>query len=262
MEILDFTVRSCLHMVRYDPLSWSHEALGSGVMIQYKNRFFVCTVSHFTDYPDKSIGILTGRTKGPTAELYELGDFSYMDRIEFEEHPDAEDLELILQNPSRSATRLDIAFKEIPLIDNLLQPERVHKLSDEYTLTVNSGAKWFPIVDDDYEIDTSEYCSFYGRIRPNPNNGILEYQEQLYWGLPIVSLSDDFIKMDLGAPIRDYARFKGCSGAPIIDMRGRLVGVLTHGDKDLNSPYIYGFRFDRVKQWIDLMYFQEPLSQM
>ena len=66
--------------------------------------------------------------------------------------------------------------------------------------------------------------------------------------------------MDLGEPVADGSRFKGCSGAPVIDSNGRIIGLVTHGQKDLTKPYIYAFRFDKLKQWIDLMYFQEPIS--
>jgi len=67
---------------------------------------------------------------------------------------------------------------------------------------------------------------------------------------------------NLGAPIKDHTRFKGCSGAPIIDTRGRLIGLVTHGEKDTTKSSIYGFRLDKVKQWIDLMHFQEHLSKL
>ena len=128
-------------------------------------------------------------------------------------------------------------------------------------MTVEEGGKTMLIVDDDYEIDKDELCSFYGRIRPSLTNGILDFQEQLYYGLTIKNIGEHFIEMDLGESIKDHNRFRGCSGGPIIDTRGRLIGLITHGGETTESS-IYGFRFDKVKQWIDLMYFQEPLSKI
>ena len=75
----------------------------------------------------------------------------------------------------------------------------------------------------------------------------------------IKNVNENLIEIGLGAPIGDHKRFQGCSGAPIIDTRGKLIGLVTHG-KDVSTSSIYGFRFDKIKKWIDLMYFQEPLA--
>lgn len=262
MEILELTVTSCIHLIRSNLTDMHPQSLGSGVIVKYKERFFICTVSHFSDYPDQNVGIVTGRIKDNQTEIFYLGDFSYLTHIKFDEVPDTEDLEYCITNPDKSGTKLDIAFREISLLDNIYQHKRVFDLKDLGTLTINEGGKSMIIVDDDYLIEKDELCSFYGRVRPNIENGILDFQEQLYWGLSIKNIGEHFIEMDLGSPIYDHYRFKGCSGAPIIDTRGRLIGLVTHGDSDKLKSSIYGFRFDKVKQWIDLMYFQETLSKI
>jgi hypothetical protein len=256
MDLLELTVTSCIHIVRSNLIDYIPKSIGSGVIIKYRDRYFICSVSHFTDHPDQNVGIITGRIKDKKTEILYLGDFSYMTFLSFEDEPSMEDLEFCLDNPDQSGTKLDIAFRETELLENIYQPQRVFNLDEIGTLTINEGGKSMIIVDDEYSIDTSELCSFYGRIRPNFENGILNYQEGLYYGLSIKSLSEHFIEMNLGASINDYTRFKGCSGAPIIDTRGRLIGLVTHGPKDLKSSSIFGFRFDKVKQWIDLMYFK------
>lgn len=262
MDILELTVTSCIHLIRSNLTDLNPQSLGSGVIVKYKDRFFVCTVSHFSDYPDQNVGIVTGRIKDNQTEIYYLGDFSYLTQIKFEDEPDAEDLEYCLTNPDKSGTKLDIAFREISLLENIYQHKRVFDLNGLGTLSINEGGKTMLIVDDDYQIKKDELCSFYGRVRPSIENGILNFQEQLYWGLTIKNIGEHFIEMDLGSPINDYSRFKGCSGGPIIDTRGRLIGLVTHGDSDKSKSSIFGFRFDKVKQWIDLMYFQEHLLKM
>lgn len=262
MGIIELTVTSCIHLVRSNLTDLRPLSVGSGVIIKYKERYFICTVSHFSDFRDQNVGIVTGRVRDNQTEIYYLGDFSYLTRMTFEDDFDSEDLEYCLANPDRSGDKLDIAFREIELLENIIQHERIFKLNGLDTITVNEGGKAYLIVDDDYQIDDNELCSFYGRIRPDFSDGMLKFEEQLYWGLPIKSVSEYFIEMDLGAPIRDHSRFKGCSGAPIIDTRGRIIGLVTHGDKDPSGSSIYGFRFDKVKQWIDLMYFQEPMVNM
>lgn len=262
MGIIELTVTSCIHLVRSNLVDLKPISVGSGVIIRYRERYFICTVAHFSDHTDQNVGIVTGRMKNNETEIYYLSDFSYLTKIRFEEEPDAEDLVYCIENPDKSGDKLDIAFREISLLENIIQNKRVFDFDGVGTITVNEGGKTMLIVDDNYQIEKNEFCSFYGRIKPNFENRVLNFEERLYWGLPIKSISEIFIEMDLGSPIQDHKRFKGCSGAPIIDTRGRLVGLVTHGDKDTSKSSIYGFRFDKVKQWIDLMYFQEPISNI
>lgn len=262
MEVLELTVTSCIHLIRSNLTDLKPQSLGSGVIVKYKDRFFICTVSHFSDVPDQNVGIVTGRVKDNQTEIYYLGDFSYLTQIKFEDIPDAEDLEYCLSNPEKSGKKLDIAFREISLLENIYQHKRVFDLNVLGTMTINEGGKTMVIVDDDYQIEKDELCSFYGRIRPSIIDGVLHFEEQLYWGLTIKNIGEHFIEMDLGSSIQDHTRFKGCSGGPIIDTRGRLIGLITHGESDITKSSIYGFRFDKVKQWIDLMYFQEPIASI
>jgi hypothetical protein len=262
MEILELTVTSCIHLVRSNLTDLQPKSLGSGVIVKYKDRFFICTVSHFSNHPDENVGIVTGRVKDNQTEIYYLGDFSYLTQIQFKDVPDAMDLEYCLANPEKSGTKLDLAFREISLLDNIYQHMRVFDLNGLGTMTINEGGKTMLIIDDNYQIEKDELCSFYGRIRPSMVNGVLHFEEQLYWGLSIKNIGEHFIEMDLGSPINDHTRFKGCSGGPILDTRGRLIGLVTHGDNDTSKSSIYGFRFDKIKQWIDLMYFQEPLASI
>lgn len=262
MEVLELTVTSCIHLVRSNLTDLQPKSLGSGVIVKYKDRFFICTVSHFSDFPDEKVGIVTGRVKDNQTEIYYLGDFSYLTQIQFEDLPDVVDLEYCLANPEKRGTKLDLAFREISLLDNIYQHKRVFDLNGIRTMTINEDGKTMLIVDDNYQIKKDELCSFYGRIRPSMVNGVLHFEEQLYWGLSIKNIGEHFIEMDLGSPINDHTRFKGCSGGPILDTRGRLIGLVTHGENDTLKSSIYGFRFDKIKQWIDLMYFQEPLASI
>lgn len=261
MEILKLTVTSCIHLIRSNLNDLKPESLGSGVIIKYKERFFICTVSHFSDYEEQNVGIVTGRVKDNQTEMYYLGEFSYLTQIKFEGVPDAKNLEFNFNYPEKNGTKLDLAFREIPLLENIYQHKRVFELNELGTMVVEEGGKTMLIVDDDYEISKDELCSFYGRIRPSIIDGVLDFTEQLYWGLSIKNIGEHFIEMDLGEPINDHNRFRGCSGGPIIDTRGRLIGLVTHGGETTESS-VYGFRFDKIKQWIDLMYFQEPLASM
>jgi hypothetical protein len=230
--------------------------------VKYRERFFVCTALHFANHEGTAIAINTGMVKDKQLQLYILGDFSTISQITFEETPDAEDLEFSFSNPDKSGQKLDIAFREVPLLDNILQHER-HFVWDEFgEMKIPKDGKTMPIIDGEYELDENQLCSFYGRIRPHYENGGLATADQLYWGLGIKNIGEHYFEMDLGEPIRDHQRFKGCSGAPIFDTRGKMIGIVTHGSSNVNDSAIYGYRIDRLKRWIDLLYFNEEIISL
>jgi hypothetical protein len=254
--IIEIAVKTCIHMVRSELPNTKPISFGSGVLVIYKERYFICTVSHFTDYPNQTSGIVTGRViKNGMEEVYYLGDFSYVTKISFEELPDAEDLTFCIDNPNRSGEKLDVAVREISKLDNIIQKQKEFYFDDIGEIIVNEGGKAMVIVDDDYIVNCKESCTFFGRVIADNEENKLELEEKLYHGLPIKSIGDEFIEMDLCEPIHDHKRFKGCSGAPIIDTKGRLIGLVTHGEKDTSKSSIYGIRFDKVKRYIDLWYF-------
>jgi hypothetical protein len=258
VNIIELTVSSCQHMVKGVPPKFLNPILGSGVIVQYRKRFFVCTVEHFTRVAGQEIGIVTGRIKDSTTEIFVLGDFSYIQAVEFEDEPDAEDLIYAIENP-KSGKFLDIAFKEIATPRDLVQPKRVIELADGGVVRIPYGPKNYLTVDEDFQIDEDEVFSFFGRIKPIFSKGKLEFQEALYLGLTFKGFKDPFFELDLGGQIKDFNRFRGCSGAPILDSEGRLVALVTHGPKNNHSTSVFGFRFDYVKQYIDLMYFSKSV---
>lgn len=258
--VLSLTITSCIHMARAKSHEDLNPAIGSGVIVRYKYRYFLCTVAHFTKNDGSKIYIYTGRNdKNGHTETYEFesGGFTYISELSFifEEEPDAEDLQCFLENPN-NGKYLDVAYREISLLDNIVQSEKTLNLDGFGELKIPYNGKSIILVDNDSEINVDTLCSFFGRIRPDLSKGILDFEEMLYWGLPITAIEEIYVEFDLGNPICDYSRFKGCSGAPIIDSTGKLIALVAKGSPEgINSYKIYGFRFDVIKKWIELTHF-------
>mgnify|MGYP001796326283 CR=1 FL=1 len=94
MRIIELTVTSCIHLIRSNLKDYKPLSVGLGVIIRYKERYFICTVSHFSDYKDQNIGIVTGRIKDNQTEIYYLEDLSYLTQLYFDDDLDSEEKSL------------------------------------------------------------------------------------------------------------------------------------------------------------------------
>jgi len=259
MNLIENTVTSCIHLLILKRHDRTLAGIGSAVIIRYKDRYFLCTVHHNIRNPATMACIATGRTNGENSETIEIGDFSYVEKFSLPD-PTSQSLTEILEGEQPSDT-LDIAFREISLLDNIVQQRRVIPTPDG-DFEVPAGGKSYVIADDDFDFDTNSAYSFYGRVRPAIIDGkFLDFEENLITGINLIEVQDLFLKFDLGRSIVDHSNFRGCSGAPIFDFEGRFVGLVSGGSRDVTLPYIYGFRADKLKEFIELTYFREFPTQ-
>lgn len=260
VSLAEYIIRCCIHLVSSQLPDTKALQIGSGVIIKYKERFFICTADHVSGVKGTSIGIETGNNTELGVERYYLGDFSYVGQVDYNEDlMEMEDLLCCFDNPGNRESRFDIGFREIQPLDNILQEERSYTFPKGPVIEIAKGNKLVMPIMSPHEIDTTQICGFFGRIKPSYKDGRLHTEEILHWGKSIQIVDELFLKIDTGAPLRDYSLFKGCSGGPIIDGAGKLIGIVTHGES-LSSPYIYGFRADKLLQWIELMYFGDPIA--
>lgn len=261
VPIAEYIVRSCIHLVSSALPDFTPLDVGSGVIIAYKKRFFLCTVHHFVGKDGRNVGIVMASEEGKGAELVYYGNFCYVGKVEYEEdYMDMDDLLYCFGEPN-SQEPFDIAFREIEPIA-VTQENRVYTYPNGEQIEIKGGYKYPIVVEEDYKIDVADICGFYGRVRPDriKVEGKLYFEELIHWGQTIEIMDRNMIRIDTGAPLTDFTAFRGCSGGPIIGGSGKLLGLVTHGDPDPSSPYVYGFRADTLLTFIELTYFQ-PLPK-
>jgi len=259
LKNLAFTVKSSLNLMILNR-SGNIKGSGSGVLISYRQKYFICTVEHNVKKNKNRIAILTGHRQGDTEITVQPPELSFLENLNVTELT-AAGLRKALDNP-QDANTLDIAFASVQKLDNLIQEKVSLHLRDGSTLEIPKGKKNIIEIKDILTIRKNAKYSFSGRIKTRLNaENIFFYAPQLVFGMKLISMGQDMIKFDLGYPIADNANFKGCSGAPIFDDKGQLVALVAWGDKDISKSYIYAFRLDRMIDFIKMMYFFPALEE-
>lgn len=253
------TVSASLNLIILD-IAGNPTGSGSGVLINFSGRHFLCTVEHNIDGNQKKVALLTGAREGKIHASVRPPSLSFLEALELNELS-VEGLKDALSNLER-AQAIDIAFTEIQPLTDLVQEQCAFKLKDGTVLEIPHGEKFVPNISTVPNITKNGKYSFSGRVRSGYNEA-QEYffQQQLVYGMKLSSLGRYLIKFDLGFAIGDQLDFKGCSGAPIFNQKGDLVALVASGDEDVNSHYMYGFRLDRMISYINMMYFNPSLDQ-
>jgi hypothetical protein len=253
MNLIKYIVTSCIHLIKTE--NKNKITLASGVIIQFKKRHFLCTAEHFVNNQAGVIGIINCKNEDGEYEIYKLTNFRFSVIIEIEDEMDIEDIQYCILNPTKSGKLLDIAISELYDINAFFQTE-VKILDNEIgEFIIEEGKKNIINIDNINEIIVNEEFSFFGRIQPELRDKELLFREQLFPGLTFKGQGKYYYEFDLGESIKDGNRFRGCSGAPILDTNGNLVAIVTHGSKRLEDSSIFGIRIDKIREIIELGYF-------
>lgn len=250
-------IRSTVHIVMIDPITMLPKGVGSGCIIDYKDKEILLTVAHVTD-KEAGTCIETGlpSVNGETM-LYSVGAMNYLEKYDVTKYE--EQLEILKNKPHRIED-IDfglIDFSYASLLDKVdfIQNEiRLEKftLKKSKKLSLKTDLTNKPSIEIDY--------AFFGRIKPllikgTPKGDIFETQEIFYGGLKFIRQIKHYYEFELPSPNKDDADFEGTSGAPIMDADGNLVSLVTHGYE--GATKIYGIALADFIISIDASLFTE-----
>lgn len=230
----------------YQTLPGDDKAIGfgSGFFADYRDRHFFISVAHVTEKGDLDNYLETNiYDKDQRAWIWKkIGGFCYFSLIDGIGVTAPEDLIQLLEN--EDSQRLDICFAEVKPDIKFIQPAmdfmafQVPK-AEKITLDLNCTA--FP--------DGNERYGFYGKVRHDPGPRVLKSQPTLKHSLDFHRADDDFYIFLAPEIIVDEYDYKGCSGAPVLDSQGQLVGVASAVRP--NTKMIYAFSIQKCKELID-----------
>ena len=229
---------------------------GSGFTINYRDRTFFISVSHVTDHEKLTMFLETNIPFDPKdgPKLKPIGEICYFDLLNTANVKTPEGLEELLNSGRRQ--RLDISFalynynEDVPLLNEAMDfgPFKI-PFCEKLTLEMSHVAE--PSQDERY--------GFYGKIKPKYFSHTLIMTPTLKNGLTFQGHKDDFYVFISPEIIKTKNSYAGCSGAPILDSKQRLVAIACAIGRP-PSRFIYGFPIQKCRQLIDYAIDMKMLS--
>jgi len=204
---------------------------GSGCIIKHRERFFLLSERHVTEVRELTTFLETNLPPDERGTpIQPIGGLCYFDTFKVEDTTDIREFEDLLQN----GKPLDITFAEIKQHVDLLQPEM-----DFGAFKVNAGHKI--ILDTAYiaQPDKQKTYGFFGRTKQDYDGIYLKSENTLKHNLKYSSTLKHFHVFVAPELITDEKDYQGCSGAPILDSEGKLLGLACLIKR--NTKVIYGF---------------------
>lgn len=246
MDIINLIAKSSQHLIMCRPSDMEPMGFGSGCIVLYKERKFLLSVSHVTDHDDLGTCIETGlESKDLQTPLYSVGSMCYFDSYKVpanileQEIKSFEDLGLDFDET------LDITFCEIREEVPLLQPEW-----DFGAYKIEKGVKVYLNLDLAGSPEKGKLHGLCGRIRHDFKGLQMISKPTLKLDLEFQGTYGRFHLFNTPEIISDADDYRGCSGAPILDESGKLVGLAQSVSEGSNS--LFAFSIEECRKLLDL----------
>ena len=184
-------------------------AQATGTLVEFQNRLFVISVAHAVPKDTKGWALEVGLDPRHGIEVFHINTFAYA--AEF-------------TRSTATYRELDLCFAEI---DADIEPK--YELRTPRGLFDQRPRHIFK-PEDFSEPDPKSKFAFSGRIRHERHGEDVFVSEMaVYPGLKYLGTKQENHEFDLPVSHPGHDAFHGCSGSPVVDLQGRLVGLLTSG---------------------------------
>lgn len=205
--------------------------IASGCLIDYAERRFLISVQHAVDRGSEGWVIDLGYEPGKGTAIYRPRSFNYV-------------AEMV--RGSGVLREIDFCYTEVPTdVVSMYQNATPHGVSDErprHFFQTNLTAT----------PDPKGIFAFSGQVKPELHGSTaITTEMNVYPELRFLRTEGEFHVFKLPVPHPGHEQFKGCSGAPIVDMQQEVVALVCSGDPTTNT--IKGVSLARYKFAFDFL---------
>ena len=253
-EIMNRIVKASYQIWMVEPETIEPTSFGSGCIVNYRGRSFLLTAAHVTD-KDKAACIVTNQPpeEDLASKLYSVGSLCYFDEYTLPENIHEMEVQNFEELQAQSSgERLDIASCELTDKVDCIQPEL-----DFGEFKIHRGCKVHLNLDLAGDPDKSKRYGLFGTVRHQKTGAAIRSETTIKRDLQYKGTYGKYHLFKAPEIIKDADDYRGCSGAPILEDTGKLVGLLS--SVNLNSTMINVFPISKCKKLLDLSFASDLL---
>lgn len=202
-------------------------ANASGCLVDYSNSRFILSVAHSTIAISEWNFEVSSAAKNPNNDEWEtvIQPVNMQFLTQFELIPNTDNF--------TEPKIVDFTYRKVP---NLQLSEHVIEVSNDFKKI--SALRTVFNIDKTIHPTTEMKYGFFGYTKFSGVEGRkILFEPRLENNLSYVGEKDDYYIFKLPKKYGGHNKYKGCSGAPVIDSNNNLLGLVAFGDRKENSIY-------------------------
>ena len=239
-NIFDLAARVSIPIALVKPNTLEPVQFGSGCIAYFDGKFYLLSVAHVTNLDNYDTCIETYEPQEELqSKLYSVGGMFYFDRYAINnlEKFKFEELDIV------PIDTLDICFTEIKKHFQIHQKELDYgsfKVLPGEKVSLNLKSAIDPTFDDQY--------IFHGNINHQSNGIVIKYEPVFKYDLEYKGTFGFFHLFNTPNIIKNGDDFAGCSGAPILNGEGNIVGLVSSVNP--GSKMVFAFSITRCIEYL------------
>lgn len=227
---LEWVLVTSFPLRRFDASGKAVE-FASGCLVDYYGQRFLLSVQHAVGMQSNGWVVDLGQTDRGDTEIYRPHSFNYVGEI---------------TRGTGQMKHIDFCYTQVPSdLNGVFQNATPRGIFDERPRHVfASDLSDLP--------SPNQVYAFSGEVKPERHGpNVMAFEKHVYPGLKFLRTEGEFHVFKLPVEHPGHDSFRGCSGAPIVDMNRKVVALVCNGNEDEGT--IFGVSLNRYKFAFDFL---------